>query len=418
LLHRPLVQAATETVRLILTEGRAADRCLEKVLRSNRKWGSRDRRFIAESVYEIVRHARLLEELSRSVNAEGEGRAPKEWNLFAALHFWRRTGELPDWPEFRAAGWLNRRAAAWQAEIRETISRIQDHPAILHSIPDWLDQRALKEIGPDWIAWRERLNSQAPVVLRQNTLRIADRARLLTRLAEEGVHASAVADLPEAVILSRRQNVFSTSAFSSGAFEVQDGNSQKVVAALDPQPGEFIIDACAGAGGKALHAASRMGNKGRVLAMDIHQWKLDELRKRARRAGADIIETRLIESSKTVKRLADKADRLLLDVPCSGLGVLRRNPDSKWRLSEDEIQRLIALQAELLDRYSQMLKAGGTMVYSTCSLLPSENERQIERFLASHSDFQLTSSNTLPVGDENGFDGFYIARLTRIADQD
>jgi 16S rRNA (cytosine967-C5)-methyltransferase len=156
-----------------------------------------------------------------------------------------------------------------------------------------------------------------------------------------------------------------------------------------------------------------MQSKGRIIALDTEEWKLEELKKRARRAGASNIETRVIESSKTIKRLENSCDRLLLDVPCSGLGVLKRNPDAKWKLNLDFIARVKELQQHILTDYSTLVKPGGMLVYSTCSILPSENEEQVKRFLASHSSqFELVEQKTfLP---SQGYDGFYMARLKRM----
>jgi 16S rRNA (cytosine967-C5)-methyltransferase len=176
-----------------------------------------------------------------------------------------------------------------------------------------------------------------------------------------------------------------------------------------------VIDACAGAGGKTLHLATLMKNKGRIIALDVHGYKLKELRKRATRNGVDNIEERVIEGSQTIKRYTASADRVLLDVPCSGTGVLRRNPDAKWKLSDAEIERLIALQAEILRSHSRMVKPGGKLVYATCSILPSENEKQIKSFLAEHGS-EWTLENQIHLRpDKQGFDGFYAARLIRLA---
>jgi len=174
-----------------------------------------------------------------------------------------------------------------------------------------------------------------------------------------------------------------------------------------------VVDACAGGGGKTLHLAALMKNKGRIIAMDTEDWKLDELKKRARRAGAsDIIETRVIDSSKVIKRLENSADQLLLDVPCSGLGVLRRNPDAKWKLSADFIEKVKIQQLEILSQYSSMLKPGGVLVYSTCSIFPSENEKQVESFLQSEGGkFDLLEQKTLL--PSAGFDGFFMARMKK-----
>jgi 16S rRNA (cytosine967-C5)-methyltransferase len=173
-----------------------------------------------------------------------------------------------------------------------------------------------------------------------------------------------------------------------------------------------VIDACAGGGGKTLHLAALTQNKGKIVAMDTEGWKLEELMKRAKRAGASNIETRVIDSAKVIKRLEGTADRLLLDVPCSGLGVIRRNPDAKWKLSLEFVEKVKTLQQKILTEYSTMVKPGGKMVYSTCSLLPSENEKQVEQFLEGNGKtFTLITSKTiLP---SQGFDGFFMALLQR-----
>jgi 16S rRNA (cytosine967-C5)-methyltransferase len=179
------------------------------------------------------------------------------------------------------------------------------------------------------------------------------------------------------------------------------------------EAGQRVIDACAGAGGKSLHMASLMQNKGKVIALDVLEKKLDSLRERSTRAGATIIETRLIESTKVIKRLAESSDRVLLDVPCSGMGVLRRNPDAKWKLTPEEITHLNNLQAEILSGYSKMCRPGATLMYATCSMMPSENLKQVEKFLSQNdSRFSLEKEETL-WPEVGGPDGFYFARLKR-----
>jgi 16S rRNA (cytosine967-C5)-methyltransferase len=175
-----------------------------------------------------------------------------------------------------------------------------------------------------------------------------------------------------------------------------------------------IVDACAGAGGKALHIASLMENKGQVIALDIYKNKLDELKRRAKRNGAFNIETRVIESTKVVKKLYDKADRVLIDAPCSGLGVLRRNPDAKWKLEPEFIENIKKTQQEILQQYSRMVKAGGQLVYATCSILPSENRVQVDNFLTSDSgkDFTFIKERNI-LAHQSGYDGFYMARLEK-----
>ncbi|MCB0357138.1 MAG: RsmB/NOP family class I SAM-dependent RNA methyltransferase, partial [Bdellovibrionales bacterium] len=218
----------------------------------------------------------------------------------------------------------------------------------------------------------------------------------------------------EALKLTARKNVFITKAFKEGLFEVQDLGSQKISHFVNPLPGQRIVDACAGAGGKSLHMATLMQNKGKIVSLDIHEWKLKELRKRARRDAIDIIECREIAQQKVIKRLAGSADKLLLDVPCSGVGVIKRNPDTKWKLTNKNLLQLHATQQQILQDYSEMVKPSGELIYATCSILPSENEKQIQKFLHRNSQqWQLIVQETIkPQSGLN--DGFYMAKLVRL----
>jgi 16S rRNA (cytosine967-C5)-methyltransferase len=274
--------------------------------------------------------------------------------------------------------------------------------------------KSLPATTSPWAATAKALNQQAPVVLRSNDIKIKDRKQLQEVLKTEGVETDFAAQTTNGLKLRVRKNIFSNISFQSGFFEVQDGASQMVAPLLDVSPGQRVVDACAGAGGKTLHLAALMKNRGQIIALDIYDTKLEELRRRANRAGVSIIETRLIESSKTIKRLHDSADRLLLDVPCSGLGVLRRNPDAKWKLTPQKMQTMREIQKDILERYSKILKPGGKMVYATCSCLPSENEEQVSQFLSTHPEFKLLSQTSLPVG-QNDYDGFFAACLERAA---
>ena len=218
----------------------------------------------------------------------------------------------------------------------------------------------------------------------------------------------------DALKLKERANVFKTQAFKDGWFEVQDASSQLVADFLDVKPGMKVVDACAGAGGKTLHLASLMENKGQIIAMDIYESKLKKLKVRARRNGVHNIEMKVIDSTKPIKKLHGKADRLLIDAPCSGLGVLRRNPDSKWKLEASFLDRIKNVQQDVLQNYSRMVKPGGKMVYATCSILPSENQLQVDNFLASESgkDFTFVKQKNI-FAHKSGFDGFYMALLEK-----
>jgi 16S rRNA (cytosine967-C5)-methyltransferase len=392
-LHNNTIRGVHTALQAIFEEGQYADKVIERTLKSNPKWGARDRSFIAETTYEMVRWWRLIGHLSPSKDY---------WDLFGT--YWLMQGnQLPEWEEF---------ARINPDKLKGKYESIDD-PAMLESIPEWLHKLGKSELGDVWEAEIHSLNEEAEVVLRVNTLKTT-REKLKNQLAADGINTYIVKGYPDALILEERENVFRHAAFKEGLFEVQDASSQLVAAALAVEPGMRVIDACAGAGGKALHLAALMENKGKILAMDVEDWKLQQTKLRARRDGVSIIEPKPIEGTKTIKRLKESADRLLLDVPCSGLGVLRRNPDTKWKLSLDSIQKVQETQQEILQSYPSMLKPGGQMVYATCSILPSENELQVKKFLESEAgkDFELIEDKKV-LAQESGFDGFYIARLQK-----
>lgn len=394
-LHNNTIRGVHTALEAIFEEGQYADKVIERTLKSNPKWGARDRSFIAETTYEMVRWWRLINHLSPSKDY---------WDLFGT--YWLMQGNpLPEWEEF---------ARINPDKLKGKYESIQD-PALLESIPEWLQKLGTAELGEKWTSEIHALNEEAEVVLRVNTLKTT-REKLKNQLAADGINTYIVKGYPDALILEERQNVFRHPAFKEGLFEVQDASSQLVAAALAVEPGMRVIDACAGAGGKALHLAALMENKGKILAMDVEDWKLQQAKLRARRGGVSILEPKPIDGTKTIKRLKESADRLLLDVPCSGLGVLRRNPDTKWKLSLDSIEKVRQTQQEILQSYPTMLKPGGQMVYATCSILPSENELQVQKFLESEAgkNFELIEDKKV-LAQESGFDGFYIARLMKKA---
>lgn len=399
-LHRNLVLAAIEALDAIFNQGKQADKVLQRTLKQDKRWGARDRAFIAETTYDIVRWKRLYQEIA------GIEEPFTQKDLFTLFAVWatQRSIVLPDWKEFEGIS------------IKPLKKGLQDPPnkrAIKASIPDWMDQLGYQELGQQWVLELEALNKQAPVILRTNPEK-TDRTSLQAALGKEGIETETLDGLPLALKLTQRKNVFATTAFKEGLFEVQDGASQMVAPLLDPKPGQCIIDACAGAGGKALHLAALMQNKGQLIGLDIYPQKLQELKKRARRNGLHNIETRLIDSNKVVKKLKGRADGVLIDAPCTGLGVLRRNPDAKWKLQPEFVDRIRLTQQELLRGYSKMVKEGGKLVYATCSILPSENQEQVVSFLESQegSQFSLVHQHSI-LPSKTGLDGFYMALLQR-----
>ncbi|MCX6295738.1 MAG: RsmB/NOP family class I SAM-dependent RNA methyltransferase [Bacteroidetes bacterium] len=397
-LHRTLVQAVIDTLQQIFIGCVYADKAVEQVLKQNSRWGSRDRRFIAETTYEMVRWWRLI---SRSAAIEEPRQSSEFWKIFAAWQIMNEV-ELPDWEEFRGID---------KAEILSVAIAAKQIRKYRESIPDWLDELGCVELGETvWTNELAALNKEAKVVLRVNTLK-TNRIQLQRLLDQESVETTIIGDYHDALMLNKRQSLQQLSEFKQGFFEIQDASSQMIAPFLDVKEGMSVIDACAGAGGKSLHIAAMMNNSGRIFSMDVEERKLSELKKRADRGGVTVVKTKMI-TDEEVKKLKDSADRLLLDVPCSGLGVIRRNPDAKWKLSLDFINETKRMQQQIISNYSQMLKPGGIMVYATCSILPSENQRQVELFLENNSNFEfIEDRKVLP---SEGFDGFYMAKLKRL----
>lgn len=429
--HKHLVSLIVDVLQNIFIRGGYADKEIEKLFKSNRKLGSRDRKFIAESVYELVRwwklyfyYAYIYENNYNSSNSNKNLTANFNEDLCFDEKFLNNSKFLTlIWTMW----WIDKKQDSDFAvldfmstkETAEIIKflKIQKEKKISRdlqfSIPLWMDKYGEAQFGELWSELVQSLNSQAQVYLRTNTLK-TDRDSLIVELAKEGIQTKSVDEVSSAVVLNERKNVFITNAFKMGWFEMQDVASQMVAPFLQTEPGLRVVDACAGAGGKSLHLAQIMKNKGKIISMDIHQWKLDELRKRARRGGVDIIETKCIENSKTIKRMEKSCDRLLLDVPCTGFGVLRRNPDRKWKMSLQEINELADLQGKIINEYSTLLKVNGLMVYATCSILPVENEDQVKDFLEKNKNFILIEELKVdPV--KTGYDGFYAALIKRLS---
>lgn len=390
-------------MRQIFVEGSYADKAVERLLKTDKRWGKRDRAFVAETLYEIVRWKRLYSEIAEVKEPFDRADNYKIFAVWAIL----RGISLPPWKEFEGTP---------QRRIKGKFDQLKQIRKFRESIPDWLDDLGAASLGESlWASELAALNNPAPLVLRVNRLKTTSET-LRASLREEGFIANPIADYPDALVLSERGSVFTTRAFGEGWFEVQDASSQRVARLLNPEPGMRVIDCCAGAGGKTLHLAALMENKGQIIAADIYANKLHELKRRARRAGAFNIETRTIEDSKTLKRLHGKADRVLIDAPCTGLGVLRRNPDAKWKLQPDFVGTICATQKEILEQYSKLVKPGGKLVYATCSILPQENQDQVKWFLKSEAgkDFELETEVPI-LASVSGFDGFYMALFQRKA---
>lgn len=400
-LHRNLCFAVIDGLLQIFNEDAYADKVIQQLLKRDKRWGSRDRGFVAETTYDIVRWKRLYAEIA---NVKEPFSREDAWRLFAVWATLKGI-KLPDWKYFESTP---------TRKIKGRFDELSKIRKFRESVPDWIDELGEKELGDAlWTKELAKQNQQADVILRVNTLK-TNKKELQLRLESNNIETEFLESHPSALRLKERANVFKTEAFKDGWFEVQDASSQLVADYLDVKPGMKVVDVCAGAGGKTLHLASLMDNKGQIIAMDIYESKLKKLKIRARRNGVHNIELKVIDSTKPIKKLHGKADRLLIDAPCSGLGVLRRNPDSKWKLEPEFLDRIRQTQQDVLVQYSKMVKPGGKMVYATCSVLPSENQKQVDTFLASESGKEFTFIKQKNVfAHKSGFDGFYMALLEK-----
>ena len=290
--------------------------------------------------------------------------------------------------------------------------------------PQWLVSRWLRRLGPDAVESLLQANNQPPLLsLRTNTLKIT-RDELLQRLKQEEVICESSKWTPEGIVCHEIPALATLGSLKEGLFQIQDESSMLVAHVVDPMPGEFIIDACGAPGGKSTHLAALMNNCGRLVSVDLFEHKLAVTRENAHRLGITCLETLQADATSLSSHFAGMADRVLVDAPCSGLGVLKRKPDSRWRKSESQLRDLPALQLSILTSAASCLKPGGVLVYSTCTTEPEENEMVVRQFLSGRPDFLLQSAGerlAKPRKEDmvqlwphlDCVDGFFIARLLR-----
>lgn len=361
----------------VFDENTFADKAIEFFFRNNRITENEIRETIAVGVYEILRKGGILQYLSKSDDTE------------QIVQYWFDNREV------------------LEDLIKNEAEKMSRQERL--SVTSWLDAFAASQLGESYDNIFTSFYSNPLTYLRTNTL-VTSPEQLIQELKDEGIESTLVEN--NTLVLQSSKDLFRTKAFAKGCFEVQDIASQKVAEFCDVKPAMRVIDACAGAGGKSLHLAALMKNRGRVLALDIYQEKLESLKERAKRAKASIIETRLITSTKTIKRLDESADRVLLDAPCSGSGVYRRNPDAKWRLSQEDITSLVKTQDDILFRYSRMTKKGGLLIYVVCSVFPCEGEERIQHFLQEKGE-EFTLVEECRISPLKNCDGFYMAKMKR-----
>ena len=393
-----------------------ADSALSHWLRHHPNLGARDRSEVAEAVYDVLRHLRRYRQFGES----GVGPASRRLAILG-LNATLGAEALEEGMDAAEAEWLKRVS---QIDL-STLPR-----AVRGSIPDWLDERLSLMDSPETLV--EALNRQASLDLRVNPLK-AERDAMLTELQQSAGRYEPVAMpfSPWGIRMEGRPAINRWPQFENGSIEVQDEGSQLLALLVAPRRGEMIIDFCAGAGGKTLLLGALMRSTGRLYAFDVSAARLARAKPRFARSGLSNVVPVVIDSENDarVKRLAGKAQRVLVDAPCSGIGTLRRNPDLKWRQHPEALAELGRLQERILNSAARCVAPGGRLVYATCSLLAEENEVQAERFLASHPDFERVDAaeilaarcETLKLEgpyvqlrpDVHGTDGFFAAVFER-----
>ena len=425
------LQAVIELLAEIEAQPRPADAVASEFFRKRRFIGSKDRVAVAESVYGVLRHwGRLCWWLDRAKH-ERDARAFAIAELVLSDRLKEQDvetlfsgGKYAPWPL----------SDTERALVRALETHTLDHPqqpdGVRSEVPEWAEPGLRQSLGEHFTEEMRAMLAPAPVDLRVNPVKAA-RAQARKALEAAGVKAEPTALSPLGLRLQGRVAVAQLQPFKDGWIEVQDEGSQLVALIADARPGHQVVDFCAGAGGKTLAIAAGMANKGRVVAADVLERRLERARERFRRAGLHNIETRALSNERDpwVKRHKGKFDRVVVDAPCSGTGTWRRNPDARWRLLGPGIAELLVLQRNILDSACRLVKPGGRLVYATCSLLAEENQGQVESFLATHPEFRLVPlaeawpQKLGPVPGEgaylslsparNGTDGFFAAVLER-----
>jgi 16S rRNA (cytosine967-C5)-methyltransferase len=275
---------------------------------------------------------------------------------------------------------------------------------IEYSFPDWMAQKLIEQYGENEVdKICASLNEQAPLTLRVNMLKTTVE-QCQAELSKQGVETTKTSLSPFGLNLSKRINVFSLSIFRDGWFEVQDEGSQLLPFLIDPKPNAKLLDVCAGAGGKTLEFAALMKNRGEIFATDINSYRLEELRKRMKRAGAQNVRVQEIQAIEDLnEQYSNFFDIVFIDAPCSGLGTIRRNPGMKWMVTEQTVDEVSDKQRSILHSSGSLVKPGGKIVYATCTLLRQENEGVVEEFMVRNPEFKLVEVNGLLDKWNNGF---------------
>lgn len=408
-------------LRTILPLEHPADSALRYFFQAE-KVGSNERALIAETVFGILRHRLFLEHACSTPVATANQATPRRM----ALAFWVRFG---GYNVRELAPLLRPNESAWLGEVKGT--KMEELPLPIQAeLPEWIIEKLRQHYNEaEILSLGQSMQHAAGLDLRVNSMK-ANRDELISGLAAEKVTAIPTPFSPYGIRVNGKPALNKSPLFLGGRFEVQDEGSQLLGLLLAPKRNEMVVDFCAGAGGKTLMLGALMNSQGRLYAWDVSEKRLANLKPRLARSGLSNVQPQRIahENDNKIKRLAGKIDRVLVDAPCSGLGTLRRNPDLKFRQSEQSVAELTVKQASILDSASKLLKVGGRLVYATCSVLHEENQGIVEAFLVAHPDFSLLPAGevlaqqkiALPMGNylqlspqQHGTDGFFAAVMER-----
>jgi len=429
------IAAAIDILETLAAGSRPADDVAAAYFRNHRYIGSKDRAQVARHVYSVLRHRAVLDWWVDRAGRSNIAASPRS-RMIAALAVAESepAGEIVgsfDGGRFRPAAL----SPVEDRLVRALAGRSLRHPAmpraVANDLPDWLEPYLEAVYGERLEEEMAGLNAPAPVDLRVNLIK-TDRDGARRALGAEKVRTEPTPWSPIGLRLAERVPLSGLAAFKDGLVEVQDEGSQLAALLLGAKPSMRVVDFCAGAGGKTLALAAAMKNRGKLVACDTAEWRLERSGQRLRRAGVSNVERRTLSTERDlwIKRHAKSFDRVLVDVPCLGVGSWRRNPDAKWRATPNDLAELQIRQHDILQSAARLVKPGGRLAYITCSLLREENEAQAERFLEEMPDFALYPAarawdeaigTSCPAGTDylrltpaqHGTDGFFVALFER-----
>lgn len=404
-----LLGHTAEIYHIITSSNRPADSLIDSFFRSHKYLGSHDRKYIAETVYGMLRYKSKIIWLRNAIGEFELNPSSQTVQKYSSPLFFCIIFEALERKNDRAvfSQEIEELFQLKQNDVQRFLQSLDALLAINHHFESLVKEIAFNFSYPEWLvqSWTDCygadetralcsiMNKPAPITLRVNTLKTTV-DELQTILRENGISSSRTLYSPIGLQLGKRTNVFQLQEFRDGMFEVQDEGSQLLSLLVNPKSRSKVIDACAGAGGKSLALAAEMKNRGEIFAFDIHTVRLNDLRKRIKRSGVDIIRIEVIEENVLNPRFINFADYVLVDAPCSGTGTLRRNPGMKWSVNQEMIDELHEKQFRILELNSHYVKLHGTLVYATCSLMEKENQEVVERFLSTHPEFTLEQPTT------------------------